>query len=123
MPHIVIAPKSTLTNWANECSRWCPALRTVSLHGSQEDRDATFKDSLQPGSYDVVLTTFEIVIREKSRLKKIKWGYLVLDEAHRIKNEKSVLSGVVRMFQTERRLLITGTPLQVCACKKCDGWV
>jgi SNF2 family DNA or RNA helicase len=53
-----------------------------------------------------------MVIREKSVLKKISWKFMVIDEAHRIKNEKSKLSDIVREFSTENRLLITGTPLQ-----------
>jgi SNF2 family DNA or RNA helicase len=65
-----------------------------------------------PGSWDVCVTSYEMVIREKSVLKKISWKFMVIDEAHRIKNEKSKLSDIVREFSTENRLLITGTPLQ-----------
>ena len=63
-------------------------------------------------NFDVCLTTYESVIQEKATIAKLAWRYLVIDEAHRIKNEQSVLSKVVRMFTTHFRLLITGTPLQ-----------
>jgi SWI/SNF-related matrix-associated actin-dependent regulator of chromatin subfamily A member 5 len=49
---------------------------------------------------------------EKSVLRTVSWNYLIIDEAHRIKNEKSVLSKVVRVFSSAHRLLLTGTPLQ-----------
>lgn len=65
------------------------------------------------GQFDAVVTTYEIAIREKAALKKFNWRYLVIDEAHRIKNEKSVLSQVVRLYSSQFRLLLTGTPLQV----------
>ena len=53
-----------------------------------------------------------MVLREKATFKKFNWRYLVIDEAHRIKNEKSKLSEIVREFRTTNRLLLTGTPLQ-----------
>jgi len=53
-----------------------------------------------------------MIIRERSVLRKIQWRYLVIDEAHRIKNEKSKLSEILREFETNNRLLLTGTPLQ-----------
>ncbi len=59
-----------------------------------------------------MLTSFEIACREKTTFKKIEWKYFVIDEAHRIKNEDSLLSKVVREFKTSARLLLTGTPLQ-----------
>jgi SWI/SNF-related matrix-associated actin-dependent regulator of chromatin subfamily A member 5 len=56
--------------------------------------------------------TFNQVLKEKGALTRMPWNYLMIDEAHRIKNEKSSLSKAVREMQTQSRLLITGTPLQ-----------
>ena len=67
---------------------------------------------LKYGKFDVVATSYEVVIREKACLSKFSWEYLVIDEAHRIKNENSTLSQIVRIYNTKCRLLITGTPLQ-----------
>jgi SNF2 family DNA or RNA helicase len=64
------------------------------------------------GGWDVVVTTYEMIIREKSVFKKFNWKYMVIDEAHRIKNEESKLSQVIREIKTSNRLLLTGTPLQ-----------
>ena len=62
--------------------------------------------------FDVLITSYEMVIREKNALKRLAWQYIVIDEAHRIKNEQSALSQIIRLFYSKNRLLITGTPLQ-----------
>lgn len=113
-PHMVIAPKSTLTNWMNEIRRWCPSLKPVCLIGDQQARNALIRDTLlgTPNEWDVLVTSYEMIIREKGVLKKFNWRYIVIDEAHRIKNEKSKLSEIIREFKSTNRLLLTGTPLQ-----------
>eukprot|EP00878_Enallax_costatus_P003452 GHUV01003663.1.p1 GENE.GHUV01003663.1~~GHUV01003663.1.p1 ORF type:complete len:1042 (+),score=456.73 GHUV01003663.1:458-3583(+) len=110
-PHIVIVPKSTLGNWMNEFRRFCPIIKTIKFHGNQEDREG-LKAAMAPGSFDVCITSYEMVIKEKNHFKRFHWRYIIIDEAHRIKNENSRLSQVVRMLRTNYRLLITGTPLQ-----------
>ncbi|KAI5630324.1 putative global transcription activator SNF2L1 isoform X1 [Silurus asotus] len=111
-PHMVLVPKSTLHNWMNEFKHWVPSLRAVCLIGDKEQRAAFIRDVMMPGEWDVCVTSYEMVIREKSVFKRFNWRYLVIDEAHRIKNEKSKLSEIVREFKTTNRLLLTGTPLQ-----------
>lgn len=69
-------------------------------------------EEILPGEWNVIITSYEMVLREKATFKKFNWRYLVIDEAHRIKNEKSKLSEIVREFRTTNRLLLTGTPLQ-----------
>ncbi|TMW47972.1 hypothetical protein DOY81_006955, partial [Sarcophaga bullata] len=103
-PHIVIAPKSTLQNWINEFKKWCPSLRAVCLIGDQ--------DAFLPGEWDVCVTSYEMFIREKSVFKKFNWCYLIIDEAHRNKNEHSQLSEILCEFKSFNRLLITDIPLQ-----------
>ncbi|KAG9509927.1 putative global transcription activator SNF2L1, partial [Fragariocoptes setiger] len=113
-PHMVISPKSTLTNWMNEIKRWCPSLRPVCLIGDEATRNKIINETLNtdPLEWDVCVTSYEMIIREKTALKRFKWRYMVIDEAHRIKNEKSKLSEIVREFNCTNRLLLTGTPLQ-----------
>lgn len=111
-PHLVIVPKSTLGNWMNEFGRWCPDIRPVRFHGDQEARRHQMEEELVFGRFDVCVTSYEMVTKEKTFLSKFAWRYLVIDEAHRIKNEASLLSQVVRLFETQARLLVTGTPLQ-----------
>ena len=111
-PHMVIVPKSTLHNWLAEFRRWCPVIKAVKFHGNGEERQHQKDTIVQPGKFDVVVTSYEMVIKEKNHWKKFHWRYVIIDEAHRIKNENSILSKVVRMLRTNYRLLITGTPLQ-----------
>ncbi|XP_065829601.1 SWI/SNF-related matrix-associated actin-dependent regulator of chromatin subfamily A member 5-like isoform X2 [Oscarella lobularis] len=111
-PHLIIVPKSTLHNWMAEFERWCPTMKSIAVLGDKEARASFVKSTLLPGKWDVCVTSYEMVLIEKSHFKKFKWKYMVIDEAHRIKNEKSKLSEIVRQFRSENRLLLTGTPLQ-----------
>ncbi|KDO75119.1 hypothetical protein CISIN_1g042305mg [Citrus sinensis] len=111
-PHMVVAPKSTLGNWMNEIRRFCPVLRAVKFLGNPEERRHIRENLLVAGKFDVCVTSFEMAIKEKSALRRFSWRYIIIDEAHRIKNENSLLSKTMRLYNTNYRLLITGTPLQ-----------
>ena len=111
-PHMVVVPKSTLGNWMNEFKRWCPVIRTFKFHGNAEEREALKAKYLVPGGFDVCVTSYEMVIKEKNALKRFHWRYIIIDEAHRLKNENSRLSLVLRTMSANNRMLITGTPLQ-----------
>ena len=111
-PHLVIVPKSTLHNWINEFRKWCPVIRAVKFHGDKAQRADQKANIMVKGAFDVCVTSFEMVIKEKATFLGFKWKYVIIDEAHRIKNEKSVLFQAVKRLDTCYRLLITGTPLQ-----------
>jgi SWI/SNF-related matrix-associated actin-dependent regulator of chromatin subfamily A member 5 len=126
-PHIILVPKSTLSNWMNEIARWCPTLRAIRFHGTKDERARLVEEELRPGAkdserdWDVLVTTYEVANMEKRALQKFAWRYLIIDEAHRLKNEASLFSQTVRSLNMQHRLLLTGTPLQnnlheVCAC-------
>lgn len=110
--HLVVVPKSTLDNWRREFEKWVPGFRVVTLQGAKEDRTDLLQSTILTQDFDVLITTYEMCLREKSSLKKMSWEYIVIDEAHRIKNVDSMLSQIVRAFSSRNRLLITGTPLQ-----------
>lgn len=111
-PFLVIVPKSTLDNWRREFAKWTPEVNVLVLQGNKEERAELIKDRLMTTDFDVCITSYEMVIREKSKLGKFRWEYMVIDEAHRIKNEQSSLSQIIRLFYSRNRLLVTGTPLQ-----------
>jgi SWI/SNF-related matrix-associated actin-dependent regulator of chromatin subfamily A member 5 len=111
-PHLIGVPKSTLDNWHREFSRWIPEIDVLVLQGQKEDRTQLIADRLVGQKFDVCITSYEMILREKSHLKKFAWEYIIIDEAHRIKNEESSLAQIVRTFNSRNRLLITGTPLQ-----------
>lgn len=111
-------PKSTLSNWGREFSRWTPSIRTLKFHGSREEREQIASQHLQAArsqesrDWDVLITTYEVMNLEKNVFQKIAWRYLIIDEAHRLKNEDSQFAQTVRLLNTQYRLLLTGTPLQ-----------
>ncbi|KAK9722597.1 chromatin remodeling complex Adenosinetriphosphatase [Basidiobolus ranarum] len=111
-PHLVVVPKSTLHNWISEFNKWVPTIKVLMLHGNKEQRAKTIQDQMFDDDFDVCVTSYEMVLLEKSKLSKITWQYIVIDEAHRIKNENSLLSRIVRILPSRNRLLVTGTPLQ-----------
>ncbi|THH20194.1 hypothetical protein EW146_g1133 [Bondarzewia mesenterica] len=111
-PHLIVVPKSTLQNWAREFQQWAPDFNIILLSGSKEERAEIIANRLIPQDFEVCITSYEICLIEKGALKKFSFEYIVIDEAHRIKNVDSILSQIVRAFMSRGRLLITGTPLQ-----------
>lgn len=111
-PYLVLAPKSTLANWVREFSNWAPCFKVLHFHGDKDTRARLIEEELQPDCFDVCVTSYEMVIREANAFRKFSWRYLIVDEAHRMKNEESKLSHVLRSFSSHSRLLVTGTPMQ-----------
>ncbi|KAI8344263.1 SNF2 family N-terminal domain-containing protein [Chlamydoabsidia padenii] len=111
-PHLVVVPKSTLHNWKNEFAKWVPDFDAFVFHGNKEERANLIRDRINPMNFEICITSYEVCLSEKSSFKKIHWQYIIIDEAHRIKNENSMLSQIVRVFESRGRMLITGTPLQ-----------
>lgn len=70
------------------------------------------ENRLKPIDFEVCITSYEVCLLEKAQFKKISWQYIIIDEAHRIKNENSMLSQIMRILHSRNRMLITGTPLQ-----------
>jgi SWI/SNF-related matrix-associated actin-dependent regulator of chromatin subfamily A member 5 len=111
-PHLVVVPKSTLDNWKREFGKWIPEINVLVLQGAKDERAVLINERLVDEKFDVCITSYEMILREKSHLKKFAWEYIIIDEAHRIKNEESSLAQIIRLFNSRNRLLITGTPLQ-----------
>lgn len=111
-PFLVLVPLSTMTNWVNEFKRWAPALNVIAYKGTPYERK-NMQKRIKSLEFDVCLTTFEYIIREKAVLSKVKWVHMIIDEGHRMKNAESKLSLTINKFyHTDYRLILTGTPLQ-----------
>jgi SWI/SNF-related matrix-associated actin-dependent regulator of chromatin subfamily A member 5 len=88
-PHLIVVPKTTLSNWMNELARWAPSINAVKFHGDKATREDIVSTILEPGKRDedrdwhVVVTTYEVCNIEKNILSKFAWTYLIIDEAHR----------------------------------------
>ena len=111
-PHLIVVPKSTITNWEKEFGKFCPSFDTCCLIGSQEERELIIESRIKTGGFKVLITSFDVLRIEIATLRKLRFGFFILDEAHRIKNAESILSSVVRSVTAERIFLLTGTPLQ-----------
>ncbi|CEH13379.1 snf2-family atp dependent chromatin remodeling factor snf21 [Ceraceosorus bombacis] len=111
-PYLVIVPLSTLTNWVNEFEKWAPSVATLVFKGPPLAR-RHLSNRIRQGHFQVLLTTYEYVIKEKALLGKIRWVHMIIDEGHRMKNTESKLTvTLVQNYVSRYRLLLTGTPLQ-----------
>ncbi|KAI5119788.1 hypothetical protein M0805_006586 [Coniferiporia weirii] len=111
-PYLVIVPLSTMTNWTGEFAKWAPAVRTVSYKGNPAQRRA-LQNEIRVGQFQVLLTTYEYIIKDRPILSKMKWVHMIIDEGHRMKNTQSKLAQTLTQYYHSRyRLILTGTPLQ-----------
>lgn len=129
-PFLVVAPLSLINQWYNEISLWSPHMNCLVLHGSQESRDMILTHEFyysepyntkqevnqykKKGLYkfNVILTTFEMIIRDLKVFSRIDWEVLIVDEAHRLKNSSSRVFEYLSSVSRNHCVLLTGTPLQ-----------
>ncbi|XP_022725940.1 protein CHROMATIN REMODELING 4-like isoform X2 [Durio zibethinus] len=124
LPCLVLVPLSTMPNWLAEFSLWAPDLNVVEYHGCAKARDiirqyewhATYPSELNKRTasykFNVLLTTYEMILADSSHLRGVPWEVLVVDEGHRLKNSGSKLFSLLNSFSFQHRVLLTGTPLQ-----------
>ena len=111
-PFLVIVPLSTLTNWNLEFEKWAPSIRRIVYKGPPPARKQQ-QNLLRTTPFQVVLTTYEYIIKDRPVLSRIKWIHMIVDEGHRMKNAQSKLSNTLTQYYSSRyRLILTGTPLQ-----------
>ncbi|KAI4459651.1 snf2/rad54 helicase family [Holotrichia oblita] len=111
-PFLIIVPLSTLSNWVLEFEKWSPSVVVVSYKGSPAGRRA-IQSQMRSTKFNVLLTTYEYVIKDKGVLAKLPWKYMIIDEGHRMKNHHCKLTQVLNThYLAPHRLLLTGTPLQ-----------
>ncbi|XP_073009627.1 probable ATP-dependent DNA helicase CHR719 [Typha latifolia] len=112
-PHLIIAPKAVLPNWFHEFSTWAPSISTVLYDGRPDERKAIREEYFREGKFNVLLTHYDLIMKDKKFLKKVHWYYMIVDEGHRLKNHDCALSRtLVTGYRIRRRLLLTGTPIQ-----------
>lgn len=111
---LIVGPLSVLDNWISEFHRFAPLLKVERYHGNPTERQhmrekfQRLPDHEQP----IIVTSYEIAIRDRPFLNAFKWKYLIVDEGHRLKNMDSKLLRDLKSFNSENRMLLTGTPLQ-----------
>ncbi len=128
-PFLVVAPLSTINNWVMEFERFTPDIPALLYHGPATERDEMRRTRLKHPSagkkkeehdFPVVVTTYEIVIRDRDKLGKIDWKYIVVDEGHRLKNLNCRLIQELKKYSSANRLILTGTPLHVSMPKTAE---
>jgi SNF2 family DNA or RNA helicase len=128
-PFLIVAPLSLIGQWRSEAQSWAPDLNVVVYHGSADARDFLVKhdffytDQFVPKplavklkkqhitKFHILITTYEVVLKDVAVFQKIRWRALVVDEAHRLKNSKSRLFEDLGSVPRDFCLLLTGTPL------------
>lgn len=116
-PYLCVVPLSTMTAWQREFVTWAPDMNIVTYLGDVQSREMIRQyewcfSGTNRLKFNAILTTYEIVLKDKAFLGSVSWAALLVDEAHRLKNDDSLLYKALYDFETSHRLLITGTPLQ-----------
>ncbi|XP_026854513.2 chromatin-remodeling ATPase INO80 isoform X2 [Electrophorus electricus] len=117
-PFLIISPASTLNNWHQEFARFVPKFKVLPYWGNPHDRKVIRKFWSQKTLYTqnapfhVVITSYQLVVQDVKYFQRVKWQYMVLDEAQALKSSSSVRWKILLQFQCRNRLLLTGTPIQ-----------
>jgi len=106
-PCLIIAPTSVVFNWAQEITKFTPDLSYVVVNGS--DRQQHFENL---NNYDVVITSYALIVKDTEIYQKLKFYYLILDEAQYIKNPRTKLYQAIISLKSEHKLCVTGTPME-----------
>ncbi|KAM4738434.1 chromodomain-helicase-DNA-binding protein 1-like [Anableps anableps] len=110
-PFLVLSPLSVMENWRKELESFAPSLTVLCYKGDKERRAEIQREKIAQ-DFHVLLTTYELCLKDASFLKRWRWKVLVVDEAHRLKNQNSLLHKTLTQFSVGFRLLLTGTPIQ-----------
>ncbi|KAJ6967994.1 chromatin-remodeling ATPase INO80 [Populus alba] len=117
-PFLVVAPASVLNNWADEISRFCPDLKTLPYWGGLQER-MVLRKNINPkrlyrreAGFHILITSYQLLVSDEKYFRRVKWQYMVLDEAQAIKSANSIRWKTLLSFNCRNRLLLTGTPIQ-----------
>ena len=111
--HIVVCPKTLIYNWESEVKKFFPEMKTLIIDGTSDKREKLIK-SISPDEHDLVITSYSMLQKDYSIYleQELQFDYKVLDEAHYVKNMKTLSAKAVRLIQGKNKLLLTGTPLE-----------
>ncbi|QLQ80691.1 hypothetical protein HG537_0E00440 [Torulaspora globosa] len=111
-PHLIVVPTSVLLNWEMELKRFAPGFKVLTYYGTPQQRKEKRRGWNKPDAFHICIVSYQLVVQDQNSFKRKRWEYMILDEAHNIKNFRSTRWQALLNFNTQRRLLLTGTPLQ-----------
>ena len=119
-PHLVIVPTSVILNWVTEFQKFLPGFRVLGYYGTADERQAKRRgwvndphhEIRDKRGYNVVITSYNVAMQDFNAIRNVSWHYLVLDEAHNIRNFNTARWQHLIRLRSQARLLLTGTPLQ-----------
>ncbi|MDD4614732.1 MAG: DEAD/DEAH box helicase, partial [Caldisericia bacterium] len=109
-PVLLICPTSVMNHWKNEIKQFTPSISAYIHHGPNRKKDQDFLAAIQ--DFNIVITSYQILYRDYSFLKKIPWEIVIADEAQNIKNPVTLQSKAARHLHADFKLALTGTPLE-----------
>ncbi|XP_022153944.1 DNA helicase INO80 [Momordica charantia] len=117
-PFLVVAPASVLNNWVDEINRFCPDLKALPYWGGLSER-TVLRKKINPknlyrrdAGFHILITSYQLLVSDEKYFRRVKWQYMVLDEAQAIKSSTSIRWKTLLSFNCRNRLLLTGTPVQ-----------
>ena len=111
-PHLIVVPTSVMLNWEMEFKKFLPGFKVLTYYGTIEERRRKREGWMNDDKWNVWITSYALVVQDNQIFRRRDWHYMVLDEAHNIKNFRSQRWQTLLNFKTRARLLLTGTPLQ-----------
>ena len=111
-PHLIVVPTSVMLNWEMEFKKFLPGFKVLTYYGTIDERKKKREGWTVEDKWNVWITSYALVVQDNQIFRKRNWHYMVLDEAHNIKNFRSQRWQTLLNFKTRARLLLTGTPLQ-----------
>eukprot|EP00053_Salpingoeca_punica_P020189 m.210151 g.210151 ORF g.210151 m.210151 type:complete len:1163 (-) comp17815_c1_seq2:46-3534(-) len=117
-PFLIVAPLSTLHNWQQEFEKFTPSFKVLPYWGNIRERKVLRKFwnpkqlYCKDASFHVLITSYQMVVTDQKYFQRLKWQYMILDEAQAIKSSASARWGILLKFNCRNRLLLTGTPIQ-----------
>lgn len=111
-PHLIVVPTSVMLNWEMEFKKFLPGFKVLTYYGSIEERRRKREGWMNDDKWNVWITSYALVVQDNQIFRRRDWHYMILDEAHNIKNFQSQRWQTLLGFKSRARLLLTGTPLQ-----------
>jgi len=105
--NLVVAPTSVVPNWEREIAKFAPGLKTLVWQGPNRSQRAPEIEKA-----DVMITSYALLRRDEELLQALDLRYVILDEAQHIKNPMSQTARSAKKLSSERRLALTGTPIE-----------